>query len=250
MPVRLAMVCEAEADFRTASRLAERVFVESIDWVEDDLLSSCPIWVESSKERSFLLWREVKDLAKEYGIKAHGHFADLPAEPDAQAARRALLVLKYKHQNQPIQGIVLVRDDGRDTRRRQGLEQARQQSEMCERIVIGLAHCKRECWVLAGFDPADDSETERLRAVSGELGFDPSEKAHELTAKGDGDKRSAKRIVTILLGGNHERESLCIDQTELDKLRSRGLETGLNDYLLEIQERLVPVFGLKGPGGP
>jgi hypothetical protein len=81
MPVRLAMVCEAEADFRTASRLAERVFVESIDWVEDDLLSSCPIWAESSDGRSFLLWREVKDLAKAYGIKAHGHFDDrvLPA---------------------------------------------------------------------------------------------------------------------------------------------------------------------------
>jgi hypothetical protein len=115
--------------------------------------------------------------------------------------------------------------------------------------VIGLAHCKRECWVLAGFDPVGDSETKCLNELKKELGFDPRTSAHQLTAKHDGDKRSAKRIVTILIGDNHERELQCIHQSELQTLRTRGVDTGLSDYLAQIQERLVPVFGLKGPQG-
>lgn len=171
-----------------------------------------------------------------------------------EAGGRALRVLKHLYRNQPIEGVVLVRDDDRETERGPGLEQARQQwqqSKMPERIVIGLAHCKRESWVLAGFDPVDASEEDRLREVRKDLGFDPRTMAHELTAKHDDDKRSAKRIVTILLGNDpkRERESQCVEQTDLQILRDRSERTGLRDYLEEVQARLVPIFRNGRPGG-
>jgi hypothetical protein len=88
MPIRLAMVCEAEADFRVASRLAERVFVKEIKWVDDDLLASCPIWAKSDRARPFLLWTEACRLADEYGINVHGHFDGRKGEPDARSRRK------------------------------------------------------------------------------------------------------------------------------------------------------------------
>lgn len=240
MPARFAVVCEAEADFRTASRLAERVLIDAIDWLEEGHLADCPLWHGLSEGRVFLLWREVKDIAAREGIKSHGHFDDRPAEPDAHAGRRALLLLKKFHRDPPLHGVLLIRDDDRDRRRRDGLEQARNESELRERIVIGLAHCKRESWVLTGFDPADVAEDARLQALRTELGFDPRTASHELTAKGDTDKRSAKRVLGELTENDLDRESQCWEATPLPTLHGRGAENGLSDYLTQVRERLVP----------
>lgn len=244
MPARFAVVCEAEADFRTATRLAERVLVDAIDWLEDEHLTNCPLWHGLTEGRMFLLWREVKDIADREGIKVHGHFDDRPAEPDARAARRALLLLKKYHQDTPLQSVLLIRDDDRDLRRREGLEQAREadKSGLRDRIVIGLAHCKRESWVLAGFDPGNDSEEARLAALRTELGFDPRTSSHDLTAGGKDDKRSAKRVLGELTEGDVKREACCWEETDLATLRSRGGDNGLTDYLDQVRERLVPAI--------
>jgi hypothetical protein len=243
MPVKFAVVCEAEADFRTATKLAERVLIEKLSWLEE-VLETCPIWHGMDEGRPYLLWREVKGYADEFRIKAHGHFGEQPAEPDAHVARRALLVLKRFHRDRPPDGVLLIRDDDRQTERRFGLEQARDESEWRASIVIGLAHCKRESWVLAGFEP-DDEEGARLAAIRAELGFDPVTSAHELTAKHDYDKRSAKRVLAHLTNGDHERESRCWEQADLRGLEARGKQSGLTDYLSEVRDRLIPV--LVGP---
>jgi hypothetical protein len=139
-------------------------------------------------------------------------------------------------------GVLLIRDDDRETDRRKGLEQARDDSDLRDRIVIGLAHCKRECWVLAGFDPVDALEESLLDELRPELGFDPRTTAHELAAKHDADKRSAKRVLGILIRDVEGREARCWEQAPLQTLRDRGQKTGLTDYLDEVRERLVPVF--------
>ncbi len=39
MSLRFAVVHEAEADFRTATELADRVLVEAIDWLDEEMLA-------------------------------------------------------------------------------------------------------------------------------------------------------------------------------------------------------------------
>jgi len=241
MPAKFAVVCEAEADFRTAAGLAELVFLETFDWFRD-AIEGCPLWHGIDAESPFLIWKDVRRLAAESNIRAHGHFDGKPAEPDALAARRALLLMKLKHQERPLEGILLIRDDDRDNSRRLGLEQARGESEMIERIVIGLAHTKRECWVLAGFIPEDEGEVAQLAEFRSELGFDPSLSAHELTAKHDHDKRSGKRVLGLLTRGDYDREVRCWQQTSLEILEERGELIGLTAYLNEIRDRLAPLF--------
>jgi hypothetical protein len=108
-------------------------------------------------------------------------------------------------------------------------------------VVIGVAHLKRECWVLAGFEPANDHEQARLEAIVRDLTFDPRLHPERLTAKGDGELRSAKRVVRFLTG-SAEREEDCWLLTPLARLRERGQQTGLTAYLDEVEERLVPLF--------
>lgn len=38
MSIRAAVVHEAEADFDTATQLADRVMIEAIDWLDEDLI--------------------------------------------------------------------------------------------------------------------------------------------------------------------------------------------------------------------
>ena len=248
MSLAFAVVCEARADFRTATALAERIIREHVDWIDDNLLAHYLLWRGLDPATPFLLWSDARALAREAGIKSHGHFDGRPAEPDAHAAQRALRLLKWKNAGRPLDGVLLIRDDDGDARRRIGLEQARDdERELRDRIIIGLARCKRECWVLAGFDPEDTSEEGRLAEVRAELGFDPRLGSHQLAASHDPDKRSAKRVLGLLTQDDPDREARCWEQAPLDRLSERGRESGLADFLDEIHSRLVPMFASHPP---
>jgi hypothetical protein len=142
----------------------------------------------------------------------------------------------------PLHGVLLVRDDDRDEDRRGGLDQARNSVEMGVPVVIGLAHTKRECWVLAGFSAQTPEEDAFLAGLRQELGFDPCAEAEGLTAKHDHDLRSAKRVLGVLTAGNREREADCWLRCDLRLLEQRGQNTGLADYLREVRTLLVPLF--------
>jgi hypothetical protein len=45
MRQRFAVVHEAEADFQTATELADRVLVEAIDWLDERLIADQGEWV-------------------------------------------------------------------------------------------------------------------------------------------------------------------------------------------------------------
>jgi len=183
---------------------------------------------------------DVKRLAAGLGIRAHGHFDGVPAALEAGAVRRALLVLRASPD--PPDAIILLRDDDRETRRRNGFEQARNADSRAKQILIGLAHTKRECWVLAAYSPHDESEQRRIAEVRQELGFDPLEHSENLTAKHDHDKRSAKRVLALLTAGDAQREDECCVNADLVLLRNRGNHNGLAAYMREVEERLVPLF--------
>jgi len=138
--------------------------------------------------------------------------------------------------------VILLRDSDGNLDRRDGLRQAREAEPWRFKVIIGFAHTKRECWHLAGFEPKDDVERERLEKERQYLGFDPRTKSHELTAKHDHetDKRSAKRVLRALTATNLERELECL--AVLSALRRNGQENGLRAFLDELETVLVPMF--------
>jgi len=235
-----AVVCEARADAQTACELADRLLCDAADWITPEVLGDYRAWRGYHAHDDFLLWKDVPRLARQRRIKAHGHFDGQPGAPDAVAARRVLLLLHGS--DAPVHAVLLIRDDDGDPRRRQGLEQARNESKLAVLIILGVAHTKRECWVLAGFVPKDSRETDELERLRAELGFDPVCGAENLTAKDDRAKRSAKRVLDELCGGDKNREMECWREADLDTLADRGRQTGLADYMDEIRNRLVPLF--------
>jgi hypothetical protein len=238
MALSFLVVCEARADFLTSSELADRVLCEFVKWIEPEILDALREYVGLPGDERFLTWTRVKALAKESLLLPRGLIDGRPAELDAQQARRALY---YIESNWPeIDAILLIRDDDRLRERRRGLEQARAASRLRERIVIGLAHTKRECWVLAGFEPSDDLEHARLAEIRQELGFDPCLSPEKLTAIHDHDKRSAKRVLRHLVQKSPDREAACWKQTPLHILRARSEQTGLCQFLQGVKDRLVP----------
>jgi hypothetical protein len=108
MSIKIAVVHEAAVDFETATELADRVLVDSIDWLDDELVVYQRVWVRASTEGVPLTWKQIKQLALDAGIVAIGHFDSEPALPDAQAARRAILYLRQVFSD--INGVLLIRD--------------------------------------------------------------------------------------------------------------------------------------------
>jgi hypothetical protein len=234
------VVAEASIDQQTACELADRVFCDGLEWLESAMLPNLRRWQGADGNASFIPWAQVKPLARGKGIVAHGHFDGKPGAPDARVARLALLVL-YSATPPPL-AVLLIRDTDNQPERRTGLEQARNLMKDKLVVVLGVAHPKRECWVLAGFEPRDEAEKQRLEFMRSELGFDPCREAEMLTARHDSNKRSAKRLLRELTGANFGRERACWTETDLPILRDRGAETGLTSYLAEVRERLTPLL--------
>ena len=242
MSQHFAVVHEAEADFLTATGLADRMLMEAIDWLDEDQIAYQREWVAREAGGRRLTWKVIPQLAREIGIRAHGHFDGKPGEADAAAARRAILYLQATVPD--WKAVLLIRDQDDQPDRRVGLEQARRNDHSGVVIVVGLAVVERECWLISGFDPQDDEETARLGAERQRLGFDPRHRSHELTAcKDDQATHSPKRVLQQLCRDDRDRERHCWANSPLDELRERGAENGLAAYLHEIRDRLAPLIG-------
>jgi hypothetical protein len=131
--------------------------------------------------------------------------------------------------------------------RRTGLEQARTEARSWAtfRVILGCANPKREAWVLCGFDPVGDDEERRIQELRRELGFAPHLEAHQLTATNEQARRSAKRVLRMLSGGDETREEVCWKETSLDTLYQRGEGTGLRAYLQDVTDHLVPLLAAR-----
>lgn len=236
----IAVVCEGPADLRMATELADRLLVHEVDWIEPEVLAQVRRWRGFEDGEPFLAWRRAPVLAREHGLRVHGRFS---GHPDSRAARCALLLLALKR----FHAVLLIRDTDGEVVRKESLERARDEFEPGLRIpiLLGVAHTKRECWVLAGFEPQNDEERKALARLARELGSDPRLNAESLSAAEPGALRNAKRVLDVLLAGRRDREAACWLECNLQILRERGRTTGLADYLEEIRTRLVPL--LSGP---
>ncbi len=242
MTRRFAVVHEAEADFQTATDLADRVLVETFaSWLDDESVVYQREWLAREPGGRRLTWKAMRRLAEDAGIEAEGFFDGRPGLADARAARRAILYLRAAVPQ--LDGIVLIRDQDDQPERRDGLRQARTEHHG-QIVIFGLAVVEREAWVISGFEPQDDEERTRLSAERQTLGFNPCERSHELTAcKDDTAKRSPKRILRELTLGDREREAHCWRHTPLPTLKQRGGENGLAAYLAEVRQHLAPLIG-------
>lgn len=240
-PARLVVVCEAAADQRTACTITDRVLCAQSTWLDGEILDSVRIWSGLTPESSYVAWTAVKNEADRRGIRAHGFFDGEPGGLDARAGRRALLLLARIEPNPA--GVLLIRDSDNHPDRLKGLNQARDAARCCFAVVVGVAHPKQECWLLAAFEPSSDREQRRLDASKKELGFDPRISSHCLTAQNDTAKRSAKRVLAAFYSGDTSRAETGLTQLPLDALKSRGAHNGMNAYIAEIETHLVPLFG-------
>ncbi len=233
--ITVVFVCEDQADFRQAAHLADRALHERLAWFESENWEHLRRHAGLDDSKPFVKWTEAVRIARDRGVRASGQFRGEPGDFDAASARRVLLLLSKECPSADV--VVLLRDaDDQGHERRNGLRQARDERGWNTRVVVGVAHAKREAWVLAGFVSADDEERRRLAVLRNELGFDPTTNAERLDAKADDAKRSAKRVLELLIGGDFNREERCWTETSLAHLRRAGAATGLPEYLQEAAE--------------
>lgn len=250
--IEFVAIVESNADARTATKLAERVLVEKIDWLEHETLQHLFEWsgLEAGTENS--CWKNIDDITKRLAdkfkfptIRSNGKF-----KSDGQSANKIIKLisfLQYK-QKRDIKAVILMRDLDNQPQRREHIEQVRlenidRQPKLA--IIIGTADRMREAWVLNGFVPSNQEEEEILKEITTELTFNPCEESHRLRSNSltEPDRlRNPKIVVEKLTGGQMEREQQCWEETPLEILRKKGVRTGLTAYLDEIEERLIPII--------
>ena len=255
--VEFIVIVESGADARTATKLAERILVEKVDWLEDENLQYCLQWSGLENGTQHSCWSDVKkiiDIAKEQlnykPARFLGHDSKgVPLKADGAASIKVLNLVRFLQRTRQIRAVLLIRDlDNQQEQRRQGLEQAR--SEHINRqpqlkIVIGAANPKREAWVLNGFEPSNEGEKQILQEIKTRLQFDPCTESHRLcsTSWEEPDRiRNPKVIVEQLTGRDMIREQQCWEDTSLEFLRERGIYTGLTDYIREVEQRLIKII--------
>lgn len=219
----VALVCEGPADARTIAALATTVAQEAFDWAP--ALGFCGL----TRGDSFLPWASVQKInktrTKPFRVQRFGE------GPECRSARTATLLLNDTTPGVDL--IVVVIDSDGQTSRATSLALASRQGA----VVTGVAHCMREAWVLAGFEPGSKAEEALLQAEKQALGYDPRLDAHRLSAQDKSALRSPKRVLQKLTGGSTEREDECC-AFALEVLEARGGQSGLGGFLMSLRDGL------------
>jgi hypothetical protein len=256
--VKLLAFCEAPSDFRLVSGLVDRVLWETgLAWVVDNLDTPDVVrtWQADGFGNDFI---DIHDLNKytkqllERGVrvrKVRGHFDGRPGDAGSAMARKAFLIaeaLSRHNPEDPIDAVVLVLDtDDEQVERPRGVNAARDEAlgwEMFQ-IVCGFPNPEREAWVLAGFDPCQPDEHQRLDELHRELEFSPVFHAVKLRDKAHGALRNIKRVLGVLTGDDGDREARCWTEPPLATLHERGAATGLSAFLDELRAVLPKLLG-------
>ena len=254
--IEFVVIVESNADARTATKLADRVLVDKIDWLEPEMLEHLYQWsgLEAGTDNS--CWKNINQIIDNFqqslGFRPPrylGHRKDGALKADGAAAIKILNLVRFIQKTRNIKAILFIRDLDNQPERREGIEQAR--SEHIDRqpklaIIIGTADRMREAWVLNGFIPSNQEEKQILQNIVTELTFNPCEEPHKLRSNSWEEPariRNPKVVVEKLTGGKMEREQQCWEETSLEHLRKKGVDTGLTAYICEIEERLIPIIG-------
>lgn len=252
--IEFVVIVESSADARTATKLAQRVLVEKVDWLEDEQLQYLFRWSGLQENTEHSCWKNIRDIierAKESGLripKFIGHSKNGVIKADGAAAIKILNLVRILQKTRHIKAVLFVRDLDNQPERREGIEQARSEHINLQpklEIIIGTADRMREAWVLNGFIALNQEERRILEEIKAKLNFDPCKESHRLRSNSEEEPdriRNPKVVVKNLTGEKMERERQCWEETSLELLRERGVHTGLTAYINEIEQRLTPII--------
>jgi hypothetical protein len=241
------VIVESRADAEISTKLAKRVLLEKVEWLEPDTLNHLIKWSGLDLGTDYSCWKNISDIIEHFSnefkfpkIRSNGKL-----KTDGKAAIKVMKLisfLQYKIKRD-IKAVIFIRDLDNQPERRQHLDQARSEytGQPKLEIVIGTADRMREAWVLNGFMPLNQKEERILKEITTELTFDPCIEADRLRSNSS-DERNPKIVVKKLTDDDFSREQQCWEETSLEILSSRGKSTGLTDYLDEVEQRLVLVL--------
>jgi hypothetical protein len=163
------VIGESRADADIATKLAERILLEKIDWLEAEYLQYSFSWRGLQENTAHSCWRDIEKIIDDFQQtspfripkykRSREPQAREPLKPDAARAIKVLNLVRFLQRTREIKAVVFIRDLDNQPERRDGLEQARRQhfnqSPKLE-IIIGTANGKREAWVLNGFLPLSE----------------------------------------------------------------------------------------------
>jgi len=227
MPIRIAVIAEAPADFRHVSELIDRkVRDHAPDWWDEEQLAHERAYCGLQPGSAFTRWAELRGLPAGKGLLRNGGILGLETPQrfhyDYPLGRKALILCALAELRPDA--VVLIRElDQQPGERKNSLEQARDEiPPEAMRVVLALPRAKREAWALAGWVPESEEEEATFATEREGLAFHPCERAEELDAMQHGAPRDAKRVLAVLTAGDSEREARCWRKTPWATLRARG----------------------------
>jgi len=249
MAALIAVVAEAREDAEVCVGLTRRVVAASLstpDWIRDD---PAQLEVElrfagletdteftprhcikaSAKARALPNGREIQRLRK-FGTPIGDDFAD---------TWKAVALAVDDDRN--FAAVIVSRDTDGKLDRWESWKKVKKTFGGKTLVIVAAQHCMLEAWLLNGFVPCNDAEIGRLREERSDLGFDPVKKAERLTAEPEQAKKSAKRVLTKLTSDDVDRRRMCWEGTDLTILRENGEETGLSEFLVDLENEVVPL---------
>jgi hypothetical protein len=252
--IEFVVIVESRADAEIATKLAERVLVEKVDWLDHEQFQYLFRWSGLQENTEHSCWKDISNIvesARQSGFhipRFRGHSRSGAIKADGAASLKILNLIRLLQKNRQIRAVFFIRDLDNQRERREGIEQAR--SEHIDRepkleIIIGMAYRMREAWVLNGFIPSAQKEQQTLEKIKITLSFDPCEEAHRLRSTSFQEPervRNPKVVLEELTSNDRLREQQCWEETSLEILQKRGITTGLTAYLQEIEERLIPII--------
>jgi hypothetical protein len=242
--VVVGIACEDHGHFSVVTRLVDDKLVLAHAWL-DGVIGNCRSWRGIDENSSWYKY----DAGDAYDLRSvningnciarHGHILGQRLRPEASMWRKVLLLFCACEPRPEV--VVLVRDMDGYSARRSGMTQVRDGIMWPFKVVVAAPQPEVEAWRVAGFVPSGEQERTELEAVRRDLSFDPTTESHRLTSHPNDASTDAKRVLTRLCGNDQERRDACL--ADRSRLRERGRDNGLREFLDEIEQRIVPLFG-------
>jgi len=254
---RFVVVAEDELGYRLVRDLGDRVIAErgapwlQSLWQEEAIRVQQRRWTGFHTEQPWFTRADVKRLAAEHSIRAHG--LGMKAER-AIAHKAAEIAVKLVRQGtiEKIDVLFLVHDtDGdKDVANLMHDGASGKGGRRDFQVTIAAPHPESEAWVIAGAARGPSEPHAERAEEQRRLGFDPVRSPERLSANRATDKRDAKRVCEALLGARGEGYAgwePCWMKTSLEDLEQNAARAGLRDYTRQVEQIILPLLGDKTP---
>ncbi|MCA9641005.1 MAG: hypothetical protein H6718_21605 [Polyangiaceae bacterium] len=231
---------EDAAHHKLTTRITDRLLVEGIDWLEEGaVLDGTRTWAGLQSVEYFQLSKACA-RAREEKLNFYGGFQNDPKALEARQYRAAILLF-MKVCKPPPTLLIIARDLDGEPNRRHGFESAVEHTKPPFPVVLAAPQPEAEAWYVAGYVPRDDTERKRLDEVTRKLGFDPTERPHQLKSTTHASVRDAKSVLEML-EPNRDRWIECLDEPWSVLERHGDGSVGMCEFVSHLRAALTVVF--------